>query len=122
MGVLKKVYSRVDEIGTVNPVEYVGEIQEYRGALNLGSFTNDDQIPNLRAVKAIAGSPAQQVVNVTSANFTYPSGITAYNPKAQTYLKVGNTYEPYGTAIWDQSTGDITTTVYNGVDDFWLFV
>jgi len=69
MGNVKKRFLKVDYINTDKVRGEITQIQQYTSPYNLGDFTSDDDIPNIRAVRAIAGGlVGSYEVSVTGSN------------------------------------------------------
>lgn len=56
MGNVKKRFLKADYINTDKVRGEITQVQQYTNLYNLGDFTSDDDIPNVRAVRDIAGS------------------------------------------------------------------
>lgn len=123
MGNVKKRFLKVDYINTDKVRGEITQIQQYTNAYNLGDFTSDNDIPNVRAVRDIAGSlisPEYEVL-VESADVSpleIPVSELWANGVIKTYPKASATIALYDTDDTDTNEGVMNVRVdYVFTDD-----
>lgn len=131
MGNIKRRLLRVDWVKTVSALVRikVTQIQRYSEEYNLGDFDNDDDIPNVRAVRTIAGETFPQPIIVdaptsgTSFDYAY-DGSLGENPTAYLQLRISDPSD--GWVYWNAAkildNGNIYAEADFGIGDVYRLV